>query len=131
MKTNNKIITAVIVLFVLVGFTNMSFVKYNLGGDPKPWVVPDANKNTKNAVASSAESIAAGKTLYTKSCKSCHGVKGLGDGPKSEELETPCGDFTVAEFTAQTDGALFYKVTAGRDDMPSFKKELTDEAKIV
>jgi len=52
--------------------------------------------------------------------KSCHGAKGLGDGPKSKELDTPTGDFST-DLKAQTDGDLFYKTKEGRDDMPSFQ----------
>ena len=74
----------------------------------KPWVVPDASKNAKNPAKGDKTSIEAGKVLYEKHCKSCHGLKGLGDGPKSKELETSCGDFTTKEFKAETDGELFF-----------------------
>lgn len=92
----------------------------------KPWPVPDNYKNMKNPVASNAESIAAGKTLYATHCKSCHGAKGLGDGNKAAQLKTEPGDFSLATFQSQSDGSLFYKTSEGRDDMPSFKKKLPD-----
>lgn len=91
-----------------------------------PWTVPDAAKAKVNPVKSDAESIANGKTLYTQHCKSCHGTKGKGDGPKASQLDTECGDFTKATFQAQTDGALFYKTSTGRKDMPSFKTKIPD-----
>ena len=94
--------------------------------EKKPWPVPDANKNMKNPVASNAESIAAGKTLYSTHCKSCHGTKGLGDGTKAATLKTESGDFTKADFQSQTDGAIFYKTSEGRDDMPKFKAKIPD-----
>jgi len=31
-----------------------------------------------------------------------------------------------ADFQAQSDGALYYKIAEGRDDMPSFKKKIPD-----
>ena len=74
-----------------------------------------------------AQTIATGKTLYTTHCKSCHGAKGMGDGSKAAQLKTEAGDFTKATFQSQTDGALFYKTSEGRDDMPSFKKKVPDE----
>jgi mono/diheme cytochrome c family protein len=92
----------------------------------KPWPVPDNYKNMKNPVASDASSLAEGKTLYTTHCKSCHGTKGLGDGNKAAQLKTEPGDFSKADFQAQSDGALFYKTTEGRDDMPNFKKKIPD-----
>ncbi len=77
-------------------------------------------------IAADAASIAAGKVLWSTHCKSCHGAKGLGDGPKAEQLETETGDLTISEVQAQSDGSFFYKTTEGRDDMPSFKKKLPD-----
>lgn len=91
-----------------------------------PWVVPDKYVKMKNPVASSPESIAAGKVLYNKHCKSCHGSKGLGDGSKAAQLKTKCGDFSSATFQKQPDGSLFYKTNEGREDMPSFKKKIPD-----
>ena len=92
-----------------------------------PWPVPDKYKNMANPVKSDDASIAAGKTLYNQHCKSCHGTKGKGDGPKASQLDTECGDFTKSAFQSQTDGALFYKTSEGRKDMPSFKKKVPDE----
>ncbi len=92
----------------------------------KPWPVPDNFKTMKNAVTSNAESIAEGKTLFATHCKSCHGAKGLGDGSKAATLKTEPGDFSKATFQSQTDGAIFYKTSEGRDDMPSFKKKIPD-----
>ncbi len=116
------------ILFILVvamGLTSISFTIIN-NNDKKPWPVPDKDKNMKNPVAVDAASIAEGKTLYTTHCKSCHGAKGMGDGPKAANLKTEAGDFSKADFQAQTDGAIFYKTSEGRDDMPSFKKKLPD-----
>jgi len=127
-KPKSKIITAVIMLFVFVGMLSMSFMN-NTQDDKKkkPWVVPEKSKAVKNPVKSDDATLASGKVLYSKHCKSCHGVKGLGDGPKSKELDTPSGDFTEKEFQVQTDGELFFKTKEGRDDMPSFKKKIPDD----
>jgi mono/diheme cytochrome c family protein len=113
------IITAGSLLFFILS-------AYNLPEGGKPWPVPDNYKTMKNPVASNAESIADGKTLYGTHCKSCHGAKGLGDGTKAATLKTEPGDFSKADFQAQPDGALFYKTSEGRDDMPSFKKKVPD-----
>lgn len=90
------------------------------------WKVPDADKNKVNPLKGDAASVATGKSLYATHCKSCHGAKGKGDGPKAAQLDTECGDFTKATFQAQTDGALFYKTKVGRKDMPSFKTKIPD-----
>jgi mono/diheme cytochrome c family protein len=92
-----------------------------------PWPVPEKYEKMKNPVKSDAESIATGKSLWNKHCVSCHGKTGMGDGTKAATLKTHPGDFSKPEFKAQSDGAVFYKTTEGRKDMPSFKKKITDE----
>ena len=70
----------------------------------KPWVVPDKYKTMKSTVkAGDAAAIASGKELWAKHCKSCHGGKGLGDGPKAASLKTSAGDFSSADFQKQSD----------------------------
>ena len=44
------------------------------------------------------------------------------------KLKTTCGDFTSKDFQAFTDGEIFYKTTAGRDEMPSYEKKIPDES---
>jgi mono/diheme cytochrome c family protein len=92
-----------------------------------PWPVPDKYQKMANPVKSDASSIANGKTLFTQHCQSCHGKKGKGDGPKAAQLDTECGDFTTADFQKQSDGAIFYKTSEGRKDMPSFKKKIPEQ----
>ena len=102
----------------------LSFIVLLVPSQKKPWPVPDAAKSKKNPVATSSASVAAGKTLWDTHCKSCHGAKGLGDGPKASQLNTEPGDFSKNDFQSQTDGSLFYKTSEGRDDMPSYKKKI-------
>jgi mono/diheme cytochrome c family protein len=111
-----------IVLIPLLSFTMMD--------QPKPWSVPDKYEKMKNPVKSDASSIAEGKALYGQHCQSCHGKKGLGDGPKAANLETECGNFTKPDFQKQSDGALLFKISEGRHDMPSFKKKISDQEDI-
>ncbi len=94
--------------------------------DKKPWNAPGGDASKANPVKSSAESINEGKALYAKHCQSCHGKTGLGDGTKASQLKTEPGDFSKAAFHSQSDGSLYYKIAEGRDDMPSFKKKMTE-----
>ena len=96
----------------------------------KPWVVPDKYEKMANPVTADAESVKAGKTLWTKHCQSCHGKTGLGDGTKAAQLDSEVGDLTTADAQKQSDGSLFYKTLEGRDEMPSFKKKIADEEEI-
>ncbi|HEY0676938.1 MAG TPA: cytochrome c [Chitinophagaceae bacterium] len=94
--------------------------------EPKPWPVPDKNAKVANPVAMDDESLKTGKAVWAKHCQSCHGKTGKGDGSKAAQLKTAAGDFTKAEVQKQTDGALYYKIVEGRDDMPGFKKKIPD-----
>jgi len=92
----------------------------------KPWPVPDKNAKMANPVKSDKESISAGKALWNLHCASCHGKTGLGDGSKAAQLKTQPQDLTTKAMQSQSDGSLFYKISEGREDMPSFKKKIPD-----
>ncbi|WP_372793836.1 cytochrome c [Lutibacter sp.] len=90
------------------------------------WKIPVKYQTMKNPTDSKVD-LAIGKSLYSKHCKSCHGSEGYGDGTKAKEMKGDLGDFSTNSFQAQTDGALFYKTSFGRDDMPEFTKKLPQE----
>ncbi len=122
MKT--KLSTVFGMIFATAFISNSSFGQ---SPDAKPWVVPAEYKSMANPVPSNPDNLTLGAELFAKNCKSCHGTKGKGDGPKAANLETTCGDFTTPQFQSQTDGEIYYKMKEGRDDMPTFKKKIADE----
>lgn len=118
-----------IIFTAVLAVSFMSFA-FRMRLQPKPWVVPAQAAKQVNPVKSDAESIAAGKTLWSTHCSSCHGKTGLGDGSKAAQLKTQPPDFTKADVQGQSDGSLFFKTAEGRDDMPSFKKKIPDQEDI-
>ena len=90
------------------------------------WVVPEKYVNMKNPTDPKAD-LNIGKALYGKHCQSCHGKEGYGDGKKAAGLKGDLGDFSTAEYQAQTDGELFYKTSFGRGDMPEYTKKMPDD----
>jgi mono/diheme cytochrome c family protein len=120
MKKTLIMITAGLFAVVLLSFS------YKQTSQPSPWAVPDAYKTKVNPLKGDAASLTKGKDVYNQFCKSCHGTKGKGDGPKASQLDTECGDFTKASFHEQTDGSLFYKTYQGRKDMPSYKTKIPE-----
>lgn len=109
---------------VMICITGMSYIKSQ---QPKSWEVPDKYVKMPNPVKADAKSLAAGKALYQVNCEPCHGKKGLGNGTKAPDLKTPPGNFTKEAFQSQTDGAIFYKITEGRKEMPKGKKDLPND----
>lgn len=124
MKKSNFLVLST---FVAAVFLLMSFVLPQEQKQPAPWDVPSKYQKMENTFADDASLIKVGKMLYSKHCKSCHGNKGLGDGPKAKQLETFAGDFSSEEFQAQKDGELYYKSFIGREEMPNFEKKVTDD----
>ena len=113
-----KLITIIgAIVFALYSFTTLV---------QNEWVVPEKYVNMKNPVPLNTDK-AIGKSLYAKHCQSCHGKQGYGDGSKADEQEGDLGDFSSAEFQEQSDGAMFYKTTFGRDDMPNYDKKMSDD----
>lgn len=98
------------------------------GGAEKPpaWEAPKEASEVKNPVPADAQSVAAGKVVYTQQCVACHGTTGKGDGPAAIALKTKPGDLSDPKMWQQTDGALFWKVSEGRESMPVYKKILSD-----
>jgi mono/diheme cytochrome c family protein len=103
---------------------------FTVESQTKPWPVPEKNAKTANPVKSNKESVAAGKALWSLHCASCHGKTGLGDGSKAAQLKTQPEDISKAAIQSQSDGSVFYKISEGRDDMPSFKKKIPDQEDI-
>lgn len=106
-----------ILVFALYSFTTLI---------QEEWKVPEKYVNMENPTDPN-EDLAMGKSLYNKHCKSCHGAEGYGDGPKADDMNGDLGDFSSEEFQAQTDGAIFYKTSFGRDDMPEYTKKMPDD----
>lgn len=123
MKTKSLISFAVSLLITVAFLSNDAFAQKK----PGPWAVPAKYKTMKSTVKTTdAAATANGKALYAKHCKSCHGSKGLGDGPKAAGLKTFSGDFSSAAFQSQSDGDLYYKTAIGRDEMPGYEKKIPD-----
>lgn len=115
------------ILFTLFGILCLGIYSFTTEFQEK-WTVPDEYQKMKNPTdKADKENLAIGKSLYSKHCKSCHGAEGYGDGPKAADQKGDLGDFSSAEFQAQSDGALFYKTTFGREDMPEFAKKVPDD----
>jgi mono/diheme cytochrome c family protein len=91
-----------------------------------PWKVPKNYETLKNPVAADKASINSGKEIYGSYCRTCHGTDGKGDGKRSVNLDKAPGDFALASFQQQTDGALLYKIYFGHREMPGFIKKIPD-----
>jgi mono/diheme cytochrome c family protein len=85
----------------------------NYQQDPA-WRVPQDAAQKNNPLAEKRQLAAGGKKLFLRNCVECHGKSGEGL-KKAADLQLPV-------VQAQSDGALFWKITNGNPDrgMPSF-----------
>ena len=76
-------------------------------------------KKIKNPVPTSAESVAAGKALYTRNCRFCHGDDAKGNGQMAPK-DTHPSDLTDAKWDrGDSDGEIFAVLRDGAG--PDFK----------
>lgn len=86
------------------------------------WIVPDDKKGRLSTFSFDDNTRMAGQKLYTLNCMSCHGTPG-----KSNYLNlVPApGDPATEKIQKNNDGELFFKITTGRGQMPSFRSVLS------
>ena len=87
------------------------------------WVVPESANALENPLEYNLENIEAGKVLYMKNCKSCHGDPGKNN---ALPLVPAPVDIASEAMHQNTDGAMFYKISKGRGTMLQFELTLSE-----
>lgn len=109
---------------ILLSFIAVLFLSTGGAFAQSDWKVADAKAKLINPVKADAASVKEGKALFNTNCKSCHGDPGKNNGlplaPKPTDMAN------AAFLSANSDGAVFTKITNGRITMPSFKAVLSD-----
>jgi mono/diheme cytochrome c family protein len=78
------------------------------------WTAPSKDAAKANPLADQSGVLAGGRKVYGQRCTTCHGDEGRGTDRALS--------LVAADVQAQTDGALFWKITSGNTHggMPSF-----------
>lgn len=87
------------------------------------WLVPEDLAAVSNPSEYTLENVKAGKAIYLKNCKSCHGDPGKNNPLTLVPMPI---DIASERMQANSDGALFYKITRGRGVMPPFESTLSE-----
>ncbi len=98
--------------------------------EPGGWTIPPSAAQEQSPLAASPQTLVAGRALFQKNCRRCHGPKGVGDGPDADPDYMDDMDLTNPKRADRNpDGVVFYKVWNGRKKpkMPAFKEELSRE----
>ena len=107
--SRRRIIAAVaVMLFALIAHAQQARDR-----DPR-WIAPADAAEKSNPLASRPEAVAGGSKIYRQRCATCHGENGRGTA------KAP--DLTAPGVQAQSDGALFWKISSGNTHagMPTF-----------
>ena len=118
--------------WVAAGFTVFCVVAMGLvghAGQAKPAAVDAAAKALKNPVPANAASVEAGKAVFVKYCRTCHGAEGKGDGAGAPKDVQPA-NLTDAEWKyGASDGEIFTTIEIGvplKYDMDSWDGRIKD-----
>jgi mono/diheme cytochrome c family protein len=107
---------------VVVGIVMWFGLPHTHGG------APASTGGPVNPFTPDAASIAAGGATFQSLCSTCHGARGLGDGPQAGGLIPPPANLGT-HVPLHSDGELFIMVADGfpRTAMTGFRGQLTDE----
>lgn len=102
---------------VVIAFASLVCLAIAQTANPpaEKWEAPADAAAKPNPEAKNPDAPAAGRKLYMRTCVGCHEEDGSGKDTGAADLRSP-------EVQAQSDGALFWKITNGNTDagMPSF-----------
>lgn len=104
---------AVTIFLIIVGAVVARGAQQPHGGH-RQWMPPAEAARRTNPLANRTDVEAGGEKLFRQRCATCHGEDGRGGG-KAPNL-------AASRVQAQSDGALFWKITSGntRTGMPTF-----------
>ncbi len=88
------------------------------------WPVPPDQSLLPNPSEYNLENIKRGKEIYTRNCQSCHGDPGKNNPLALDPLPV---DIASERMHANSEGDMFYKITAGRGIMPPFKASISED----
>lgn len=80
-----------------------------------------------NPLANTPAAIESGNQLFQTNCKHCHGAEGRGDGPAGLYFEPTPQPMQGERVTTRSDGEIYWILTNGSGNMPSFGNLLTPE----
>lgn len=87
-------------------------------------------RKLKNPVQATPRSIALGKELYSKNCRSCHGADAKGDGPMKPKDSQPADLTDGAWARGGSDGEIYAVLRDGTGPgraMRGYKSRMTDQ----
>jgi glucose/arabinose dehydrogenase/mono/diheme cytochrome c family protein len=123
---SNKSLFSISILTSIPFIIITTSISCNSPEDADEWDAPASSKQLINPFSNNEPTLEKGKALYDLYCRSCHGENGFGNGPARGPLGQQPANFHRRKFKMQTNGDVFWKISNGRKDMPSFEKILSE-----
>jgi mono/diheme cytochrome c family protein len=123
----NKKIAAGFILSTGIGFVSLSSFTGNNQPDQDRWIAPAWADTLTSPHHDEPLTLANGEELFGLYCASCHGEDGYGDGAAGGALGQTPANFHDSLVKKQTNGALFWKISNGKGNMPPFQDVFTTE----
>lgn len=104
-----------------------SLVTLALVSPGDPWKAPAEADRLKDPMAGDPKAAQRGAKVFHALCWTCHGMRGMGDGPNAVELHVAPADLGAQLVQSQSNGALYWKITHGRGEMAAYEQVLASE----
>lgn len=114
-----------IALLLLIGLTAAFSQIPSPPGEP--WKAPPEADRLTDPLVGNPKAVARGEKVFTALCWTCHGMTGQGDGPAAEALPIKPARLAGPSVQAQSNGALYWKITHGRGQMPTYEEVISRE----
>lgn len=118
------LITALGVVIIYPGTGSISVQQSKQPGD-QSWKAPAYADTLKNPLADNLIAARKGKALFDNYCTTCHGETGQGNGPQAASLNVRPKNLTSKAVQKESDGALFWKISTGKQPMIAWKYTLS------
>ncbi|RLD27660.1 MAG: cytochrome c [Bacteroidetes bacterium] len=118
-KAKRNMVIKVSTLFIII------LLSYSASSQTSDWIAPPESINLINPLKGDEKALVKGKKIYYQICATCHGRTGIGDGPGGKTFDPKPADHTSDKVQKQSDGELFWKITNGRGDMPTYGQLLS------
>jgi len=88
-------------------------------------MAPKEAAQKQNPISLNQDSVSSGKEIYTQNCAYCHGdnARGLSSESTGFQKDTPN---LIQGLKNHSDGDFYWKIQNGKDEMPSFKEDLSE-----